>query len=165
MGRSRQHWVLVSGILLASCTPSARSPLPASPSTASTLVPPPEDSPAVTQASEPVTPDANGNYGRTDHRTWQVVDPDPNGLNCRWHAAMPADWYAPDTQFPNREFGQWQVVRQFSSGSILTANLAPAGFATLYDQQQQPWLKVEIGENDTICLVRANAAYIQPIAR
>jgi hypothetical protein len=77
---------------------------------------------------------------------------------------MPTDWYSPSTQFPDQNFEQWQVLRTFSGGTTLTANLAPAGFALLYDEQQKPWLKVSIGGNEQICLVRANAAYVEPIA-
>lgn len=110
----------------------------------------------------PVT-DVNGNYRRSGHRTWQVVDDDPNGLNCRWSRAMPVDWYSPATQFPDQNFGQWPVVRRFPTGTTLTANLSPAGFEVFYDARQRPWLKVSLGDNEQICLVRANAAYIQPI--
>ncbi|GAB4386813.1 MAG: hypothetical protein Kow00121_54180 [Elainellaceae cyanobacterium] len=174
----RQVFVLVGGITIASCaqyvvrprspesasstnSPSTSSPLTSSPLTSS----PSTSSPIASPPTEPLlAADPNGDYGRTDHQVWQVVDSDPNGLNCRWSASMPTDWYSPDAQFPNQNFGQWQVVRQFPEGTTLTANLAPAGFALLYDDQQKPWLKVSIGENEQICLVRANAAYVRPIA-
>lgn len=158
----RYHWfrqglTLIGGITITSCTHFTVKP--SSPELTST------HSPTASSPSQslPVA-DIDGDYGRTNHRTWQVVDSDPNGLNCRWSALMPNDWYSPGTQFPNQNFGQWQMVRQFPRETTLTANLAPAGFAILYDEQQKPWLKVNIGENEQICLVRANAAYIQPIA-
>lgn len=110
-------------------------------------------------------PDRNGDYHRTSHQNWIVVDRDPNGLNCRWSSAMPADWYSPATRFPDTSVSNWQIVRRFKRNTPLTANLSPAGFAILYDRQKKPWLKVSIGSNDQICLVRGNARYIRPIQR
>lgn len=159
----RYHWLkqglgVIGGVAIASCTQFVIRPSP--PESVSSTNNPVSSSPS---QSLPVA-DANGDYGRTNHQTWRVVDSDPGGLNCRWSAAMPNNWYSPSTQFPNQNFGQWQVIRTFSVGTTLTANLAPAGFALLYDKYQKPWLKVSIGENEQICLVRANAAYVQPIA-
>lgn len=111
-------------------------------------------------------PDKNGDYsGRTSHQNWLVVDPDPNGLNCRWHSAAPSDWYSPAAQLPKTPIASWRIVRRFKKNTSLTANLAPAGFATMMDNRQKPWLKVSIGPNEQICLVRANAQYIRPIQR
>ena len=149
-------WV-IGGAAIASCTQFVCRP--SSPESVSSA-----NSPVSSPSQSLPVADANGNYGRTNHQIWRVVDSDPGGLNCRWSASMPTDWYSPSTQFPDQNFGQWQVVRTFSVGTTLTANLAPAGFALLYDEQQKPWLKVSIGKNEQICLVRANAAYIRPIA-
>lgn len=111
--------------------------------------------------------DRNGDYsGNVGHGKWIVVDPDPNGLNCRWSEQMPKDWYAPHAKFPNRNVGQWSIVRRFkknTSSQYLTANITPAGFATFTDELGKPWLKVSIGSNDQICLVRANVQYIRPV--
>ncbi|HEY9663397.1 MAG TPA: hypothetical protein V6C65_33540 [Allocoleopsis sp.] len=157
----KQGLVMIGGMAIVSCTPLIGHPSSpeATPSPSSPVA-------TLTPSSKPLpVADANGDYGRTDYQMWQVVDSDPGGLNCRWSTTMPPDWYSPSTQFPNRNFGQWQMVRQFSTGTTLTANLAPAGFAILYDEQQKPWLKVSIGEDEQICLVRANANYVQPIAK
>ena len=162
----RYRWLkqglgVIGGVAIVSCTHFAIRPSsPHVSSDVSSTSSPVSSSPS---QSSPVA-DANGDYGRTNHQTWRVVDSDPGGLNCRWSAAMPTDWYSPSTQFPDQNFGQWQVVRTFSVGTTLTANLAPAGFALLYDGQQKPWLKVSIDENEQICLVRANVAYVEPIA-
>ncbi|MBD1910907.1 MULTISPECIES: hypothetical protein [unclassified Leptolyngbya] len=108
-------------------------------------------------------PNANGDYtARTSHSSWQVVDPDPNGLNCRWSSQMPAEWYAPDARLPRRDVVNWGVVRRFATGTVLTANTTPAGFATMTDSRGLPWLKVSIGNNDQICLVRANSRFVRP---
>lgn len=116
------------------------------------------------QAQDLPTANASGDYTqRTQHRTWTVVDADPSGLNCRWSDQMPADWYSPSAQLPPLTIEQWPVVRQFRQGETLTANITPAGFAMLVDDKDQLWLKVSLGAQDQICLVRANAQYIKPV--
>ena len=108
--------------------------------------------------------DRNGDYsGRTSHRNWVVVDADASGLNCRWSSQMPRDWFAPDVRLPALNVVNWGVVRQFRTGTILTSNTTPAGFATLTDSRGLPWLKVSIGRNEQICLVRANRQFIRPV--
>ncbi len=113
------------------------------------------------------TADANGDYsGKTGHVKWIVVDPDPNGVNCRWSDDMPTAWYAPDAKLPTLNISQWSVVRRFAQNTperYLQANLTPAGFATIEDDSGKPWLKISIGSGDKICLVRANSKYVQPV--
>jgi len=117
--------------------------------------------------SELPTADRKGDYSRnTSHTKWIVVDSDPNGLNCRWSPNMPDDWYSPSASWPKLNISQWPVVRRFkknSSSRKLTANITPAGFATIRDDSGKPWLKVNIGPNDQICLVRANESFIRPV--
>jgi hypothetical protein len=115
-------------------------------------------------ASSLPKPNASGDYAtRTSHRFWVVVDPDPQGVNCRWSSAMPANWYAPNAKLPPATFDQWTVVRRFKKNTVLTSNTAPAGFALLFDTRNKPWLKVNVGTKEQICLVRANSKFIQPI--
>jgi hypothetical protein len=117
-------------------------------------------------AAELPKPNASGDYaGRTSHRFWVVVDPDPEGVNCRWSAAMPANWYAPGAKLPLANIDQWTIVRSFKRNSVLTSNITPAGFALLYDNRNKPWLKVSIGAKDQICLVRANSKFVQPFQK
>lgn len=122
---------------------------------------------AATAQEDLPTADRNGDYsGRTSHKKWIVVDPDPDGVGCRWSEEMPENWYAPDANRPPLNISDWPVVRRFQKNAPsqnLTANLAPAGFATLTDRSGNPWLKVSIGPNDLICLVRANVKYVQPV--
>lgn len=118
---------------------------------------------ALAQSAPLPQPNTNGDYARrTSHQSWVVVDPDPNGLNCRWSNRMPTNWYAPDAQLPRLDVVNWEVVRRFSTGTTLTANIAPAGFVTIMDNRGLPWLKVSIGENEQICLVRANSRFVRP---
>lgn len=118
--------------------------------------------PAVAQVPVPQA-DQDGNYSRTSYIQWAVVDPDLDGLSCRWSDAMPDDWYAPDAQFPAMNIRRWSVVQRFKQGTTLTANASPVGFVLLYDNRNLPWLKVSIGEGERICLVRANRRYVQPV--
>lgn len=119
-----------------------------------------------TSAVENPKPDKNGDYpARTSHRNWIVVDPDPNGLNCRWSSAIPTEWYSPSAKFPTTPVTSWRVVRRFKKNTAITANDTPAGFVMLPDQKKTPWLKVSIGPKDQICLVRANAKFVRPIQR
>ena len=107
-------------------------------------------------------PNSDGDYTDRGQIRWQVVDPDPNGLNCRWSASNPREWYSPAANFP-MNVTQWAAVRRFPAGTVLTANTTPAGFALMFDTRNKPWVKVSIGSNDEICLVRANRQFIRPI--
>ncbi|NJP12185.1 MAG: hypothetical protein HC866_24230 [Leptolyngbyaceae cyanobacterium RU_5_1] len=125
----------------------------------------PHSTPSLLAADFP-KPDRDGDYsGRTSHQNWLVVDADANGLNCRWFSTTPTDWYSPTAKLPLATINQWRVVRRFKRNTPLTANTTPAGFATIADTENKPWLKVSIGANDQVCLVRANARYIRPIQR
>ncbi len=143
---------------------SPRAEAPTAPPTSSPAPRPPQSRPP--QSADPSLPqaDANGDYTRRNsHLTWVVVDPDPNGLNCRWSENMPTEWYAPDAVMPDQAVYNWTVVNRFSRDTVLAANITPAGFSTMMDNRGLPWLKVNIGPNDTICLVRANSRFVRPL--
>lgn len=126
--------------------------------------PSPGDNTSSERPQDLPTANASGDYiQRTQHRTWTVVDADPKGLNCRWSEQMPDNWYSPEAQLPPLTIEQWPVVRQFRQGETLTANNTPAGFVMVADDKDQPWLKVSLGAQNEICLVRANAQYIKPV--
>lgn len=108
-------------------------------------------------------PNLNGDYLRNSHKSWVVVDPDPQGVNCRWSKTMPDNWYHPEAKLPPATFGQWETIRRFKKNAKLTAHLSPAGFVILYDTVRKPWLKVSLGANEKVCLVRANAKFIRPL--
>jgi hypothetical protein len=119
---------------------------------------------AIAQSSMP-QPNSNGDFmTNTSHPTWQVIDTDPNGLNCRWSDQMPVEWFDPGATWPRRDISSWTSVRRFQNGAVLSANSTPAGFVTITDTRGRPWLKVNIGSNDQICLVRANRRFIRPIS-
>jgi hypothetical protein len=118
----------------------------------------------VTPKTFPIaTPNSSIDYGgKTNRENWIVTDPDPKGLNCRWSTAMPKDWVNPSAKFPRLNIQEWAVVRQFPQNTELKANNSPAGLITIADENGQPWLKVSLGENDQICLVRANSQFVKP---
>lgn len=122
--------------------------------------------PAIALAADLPKPNAAGDYSvRTSHRLWTVMDPDPNGVNCRWSPKAPANWYDPVAKFPPADYGSWKVVRRFKRNQVVNSNITPAGFAILTDTQRKPWLKVSIGPNDQICLVRANVKFVRPVQK
>ncbi|MBP0005763.1 MAG: hypothetical protein J7642_18940 [Cyanobacteria bacterium SBC] len=111
-------------------------------------------------------PDENGNYsGRSCHQSWEVVDPDPNGLNCRSTDTSVAEIY--ESSLKNLPaISTWDIVGTFATGETFKAGLSPAGFNSIYDQNDNPWLFVDRGNNPdspSRCLVRANASFVKPI--
>jgi len=102
------------------------------------------------------------------HVNWQVVDPDPQGLNCRMAKQFQGfsvdGANAPQELFQrNRHtISQWAVVTKFNRGQRLravTGNLANQ--IMLVDRQGKPWLPVNSPKGD--CFVRANSRFIQPL--
>jgi hypothetical protein len=107
------------------------------------------------------TPDRNGDYasnyapiqgkslgrGEMAGSLWQVI---ASGLNCRVDSGV---------QFP--------IVRSFSRGTVLQANVGRGGSDEVVinwkDKQGKPWMRVrsEAGESYE-CAVRANSRYIKP---
>lgn len=147
-----------------SASPVVASSPPPTPQPAIAKQPTSQPVPAIAQrTTAPIPTDNQGNYRRTSHLTWEVVDPDPAGLNCRWSDEMPVDWYSPAAKMPPMTVGSWPVVRTFAPGTTLKANITPAGFSALFDDNNQPWLKVSLGDNDEICLVRANQRFVRPV--
>lgn len=118
-------------------------------------------------------PDEQGDYYqprlRTEgSRSWQVVDPDPAGLNCRmkrdWqgitfgHANAPDDFLNPNY---DAEISAWDVMTRLLPGELLRTDgghLSQGHFVLA--QNGKPWLAISIEEGT--CFVRANSAFIQP---
>lgn len=118
---------------------------------------------ALAQPTDLPTPNGDGDYrGNISYRTWITMDTDPNGLNCRWSSEMPEDWVDPRAVYPRRNIIEWTVIRRFTQNTLLVANNDPAGFVILRDEDNKPWLKVQIGSSNQICLVRANSNFIRP---
>ncbi|MEA5521292.1 hypothetical protein [Limnoraphis robusta] len=100
-------------------------------------------------------PDSQGNYPirQQYHGSWQVVDRDPKGLNCR--ANIPP--YA----------GSKEIRAIFPTGTLINAVRRDRGVFELGEEssQNQPWLRVQLfgQEGRQECWVRANKNYIIPI--
>ncbi len=108
--------------------------------------------------SEPVQADASGDFhGRSEHVYWKVVD--PTGLNGRWNAAIKPDSNDP---LPDRNMPQWEVVTNFSPGTILEGFRGNLGVVFLETEDGKPWMQVRLG-GDQACVVRANTKYIVPV--
>lgn len=116
-------------------------------------------------------PDPRGNYTAAQSmnwETWQVIDPDPSGLNCRVSQDFDRMWrkHLLYEGIPSdMNISRWQVKRVFSPGTILFADLAPAGNSILTDHYGKPWMKIRIDSEDesSICIIRAHQNYIKPV--
>lgn len=111
--------------------------------------------------------DSNGDWfglaefsGRPSGRLpWRVVDPDPNGLNCRMRGT-----FENATRLGNSpDILSMPVVATLPYGSEFEA--APM-FATVYgvrttiaDNRGLPW----VYSQDHGCFVRANSAFVEPL--
>ena len=117
---------------------------------------------AQTQVARPVLqPDSNGDFFRNtapisgqvagrqlaSGSLWQVVSP---GLNCRSSAGI-----------------EYEIVRQFSQGEILQADVGRGGADEVQenarDDRGKPWMRTRSEQGESYnCYVRANSRYITP---
>lgn len=112
-------------------------------------------------------PQDNGDFTRSTHVTWEVTDPDPDGLNCR----MAEDLSNYDQLLAQQgqvvlNIKNWPVVGTLKQGQDFVINPGPAGFGVVYDSENQPWMYVERTDEEgavTNCFVRANSSFVQPI--
>ncbi len=100
----------------------------------------------------------NGNYGRTDHTDWRVVDPDPDGLNCRMGRYSIEQIHDVRSNVPMNIYN-WNVVRRLPTGQYFEIDLTPGGYACYQDDRGLPWLYIDAYN----CFVRANTAYVRPV--
>lgn len=100
-------------------------------------------------------PDSRGNYLIREqyHGTWQVVDPDPKGLNCRGNIPPFG--------------GSDNIIATFPTGTLINAIPRERGAFELGEEssQNRPWLRVRLFERGgrQECWVRANQRYVIPI--
>ena len=115
--------------------------------------------------------DSEGNYQNGSARgwyVWQVVDSDPNGVNCRATSIfLDGSWQAISmtSRIPT-DIQNFPVVQKFPKGTALVAITAPAGFSTWEDNEKKLWLRVSLPSQKSInsmCFVRANSKFIVPI--
>jgi hypothetical protein len=112
-------------------------------------------------------PEANaqGNYvSLSSHLYWQVVDPDPKGLNCRMgNASIEEIWNPDNPGFPT--ISSWPVAATFKPEEIFRAQVSYSGFVFTRDEQFLPWIfvKKKLDGTPANCFVRANSSLIKPV--
>jgi hypothetical protein len=121
----------------------------------------------ITVAEKPSLPEPNenGDYRRSPHQTWKVVDIDPNGLNCRM-IDMTYDELIDPSNDVELDIINWPVVGTLKQEQKFKINLGPAGFGVVYDTRQKPWIFVDqtMDSGDVNqCFVRANQKFVQPV--
>ena len=111
--------------------------------------------------------DKNGDFVIRGYPYWEVVDTDPAGLNGRLSMDHSYEWFSPGCEYRKRNIYEWPVVRRFKKGTLLLADLSPAGFCTSFDDRGKPWIRVSIDSEfgGIICYVRANEKYIKPVKK
>ncbi|WP_254032359.1 hypothetical protein [Planktothrix agardhii] len=119
-----------------------------------------------TWAAQPLPePNAQGNYvSLSSHLYWQVVDSDPNGLNCRMgNSSIEEIWNPDNPGFPS--ISNWPVVATFKPDEIFRAQVSYSGFVFTRDDQFLPWIfvKKKLDGTPANCFIRANSALIKPV--
>jgi hypothetical protein len=123
------------------------------------------NSPVLAANSLPQPNDMGDYSGNLNHLYWQVVDPDPEGLNCRMgQFSIREVWSLDNSGYP--EIGSWPVVTTLEKDDIFQAQRTYAGFVVTFDQNLNPWIFIKNKSDGTPanCFVRANTAFVQPIA-
>ncbi|MDF0556516.1 hypothetical protein [Kamptonema sp. UHCC 0994] len=111
------------------------------------------------------TPNNQGDYtGRAYHTYWEVVDPDPNGLNCRMTNSSFEELMRVDNRTPF-EFFNWSVIGVLKQGQRFESFPSNAA-GTFRDTRGLPWLFV--GKNYATggvqrCFIRANSQFVKPV--
>lgn len=123
-------------------------------------------------ASATPVPNHQGDYiGSTTlgYKTWEVVDTDPHGLNCRMmQEVQPMILDAMDLplaleQDYQQDIVNWNVVFSFKQGARLNAVIGNGRFNQIMrmDDRGRPWLGIRTGKGD--CFVRANSRFVRPV--
>lgn len=120
---------------------------------------------ARSQSSLPTPNKQTGDYSRSSHQYWQVVDSDPKGLNCRMGPYTKDEIYDPGRSFKMDIFN-WRVIGTLKKGQTFENELGPAGFGIMFDTRNKPWMfvdKISAKGAPKQCFVRANSQYIKPV--
>jgi hypothetical protein len=110
-------------------------------------------------------PDEVGDYiGNSNHVYWQVVDPDPQGLNCRMGEQSIEEIWNPDNPgFP--PIGSWPAVTTLQENEVFEGKLSYGGFIFTFADNRDPWIFIKNKSDGTPanCFVRANHLFVQPV--
>jgi hypothetical protein len=95
---------------------------------------------------------------------WQVVDPDPQGLNCR---ALDSTGSPLNLDLPldQRDISNWPVTKTFPTGAEMRGVSGRDGYLPIQieDDQGKSWIAISQGDRGGQCLVRANSQYVRPL--
>lgn len=111
-------------------------------------------------------PDANGDYPRnSEHHIWEIVDSDPNGLNCRVPRGCSFNDIMGINQCPgfDGDFLGYPARGSLQAGERFHSFSSNAG-AVFRDNRRLPWLFVGRNYSGGVsgCFVRANSSFVQP---
>lgn len=112
--------------------------------------------------SEPAKPDAKGSFRRTTHTFWQVVDPDPNGLNVRLHPRFPARFDDERDPWPESPVRSWPVIGTVPHGEIVQAMRGNVGVVHVTDPDGARWLMIRYGQG--VGFIRWSVSFVRPVA-
>ncbi|MDF0554362.1 hypothetical protein [Kamptonema sp. UHCC 0994] len=155
-----------------SATPKPNSTTPTSQANQTTVTPKPSPTTPASQVnqapqSELPKPNAAGDYQRTSHKYWQVVDPSGKGVACRMGKSSIEQIQTPGNSVV-LDIASWPVIGTFKQGQSFEINLGPAGFGVLADNNKQPWIYVEkssVQGAPSKCFVRANSSSVKPVQK
>ena len=120
----------------------------------------------VPQAELP-KPNAQGDYQRTSHKYWQIVDTSGKGVTCRMGKSSIEQIQTPGNSV-TLDIPKWPVIGTFKQGQNFEINSGPAGFGVLLDNNKQPWIYVEkssVQGAPSKCFVRANSSSVKPVQK
>jgi hypothetical protein len=152
-------------------SPKSSPSQPVSQSAATTATPKPSPTTATSQANQSPEnnlpkPNAKGDYSRTSHKFWQIVDTSGKGVSCRMGKATIEQIQTPGFSGV-LDISSWPVIGNFKQGQSFEINLGPAGFGILPDTKKEPWIFVEKTSEQGApakCFVRANSSFVKPIS-
>lgn len=105
------------------------------------------------------TADAYGNWqSPAENNYWRVVDPDPQGLNCRMRGAI-GDILALRERGVALAIGEFWTQVTLPEGYVFPGAHYSFNDALIYDDRGLPW----VYNTDDECFVRANSAFIVPV--
>lgn len=152
-------------------SPKSSPSNPVSQAAATTTTAKPSPTTATSQANQSPEnnlpkPNAKGDYSRTYHKFWQIVDTSGKGVSCRMGKATIEEIQTPEFSGV-LDISSWPVIGNFKQGQSFEINLGPAGFGILPDTKKEPWIFVEKTSEQgtpTKCFVRANSSFVKPIS-
>jgi hypothetical protein len=156
---------------VAGSSPKPSPSQPVSQAAATTATAKPSPTTAIPQANQSPAnnlpkPNAKGDYSRTYHKFWQIVDTGGKGVSCRMGKATIEQIQTPEFSGV-LDISSWPVIGNFKQGQSFEINLGPAGFGILPDTKKEPWIFVEKTSEQgapTKCFVRANSSFVKPIS-